>query len=148
MHILTQQSVFSSMLQDGPFAIENAPPLAHPFSRQSKDWVRSLRSNQLLRTKYRALRNQIFDLLGINNFDEILALIHNQRLRDRVKKRSYRLLGNMFGLNGTSREVVRHLHEYARTADDVLWRRTKLGLRLSADEVKVLEGWMTSAGRD
>ena len=85
MQILTQQSVFSSMLQDGPFAIENAPPLAHPFSRQSKDWVRSLRGNQLLRTKYRALRNQIFDLLGINHFDEILVLIHNQRLRERVK---------------------------------------------------------------
>ena len=120
MQILTQQSVFSSMPQDGPFAIENAPPLAHPFSPQSKAWVRSLQGNQLLKTKYRALRNQIFDLLGINHFDEILVLIHNQRLRERVKRRSWRLLGNMFGLDGTSREVIRHLHEYARTADDVI----------------------------
>ena len=119
MQILTQQSVFSSMLQDGPFAIENAPPLAHPFSPQSKAWVRSLQGNQLLKTKYRALRNQIFDLLGINHFDEILVLIHNQRLRERVKRRSWRLLGNMFGLDGTSREVIRHLHEYGKTAQTV-----------------------------
>ena len=58
-------------------------------------------------------------------------------------------LGQHFGATLYESEVRWQIrHEYARTADDVLWRRTKLGLRLSADEVKVLEGWMTSAGRD
>lgn len=69
MSILTQQSVFSAMLQDGPFAIEDAPLMAHPFSRETKAWVRQIHGNQLLKTKYRSVRNQIFDLLGINTFD-------------------------------------------------------------------------------
>jgi len=33
-------------------------------------------------------------------------------------------------------------HEYARTADDVVWRRSKLGLRLSDDQIATLETWM------
>ena len=39
---------------------------------------------------------------------------------------------------------VRYLmeHEWARTAEDVLWRRTKLGLRLNESEVAQLEAWM------
>ncbi len=32
--------------------------------------------------------------------------------------------------------------EWARTADDVLWRRSKLGLRLSAAEAAALGAWM------
>jgi glycerol-3-phosphate dehydrogenase len=43
-------------------------------------------------------------------------------------------LGEAFGLGLSEREVV-HMRdqEWARTADDVLWRRTKLGLHLDAD---------------
>ena len=120
MSILSQQSVFSAMLQDGPFAIGSAPPLAHPFSAESKQWVRNIRHNQLLKTKYRSVRNQIFDLLGVNTFDEILVLIHDQERRAKAAERAYLLLGNMFGIVGSGQEVVRHLHEYARTADDVI----------------------------
>jgi glycerol-3-phosphate dehydrogenase len=32
--------------------------------------------------------------------------------------------------------------EWARTADDVLWRRSKLGLRLTKDEAIALGKWM------
>jgi glycerol-3-phosphate dehydrogenase len=32
--------------------------------------------------------------------------------------------------------------EYARTAEDVLWRRTKLGLRMGRDQVVALQAWM------
>ena len=44
---------------------------------------------------------------------------------------------------------VRHLmtHEWARTAEDVLWRRTKMGLRLSPDQVSALEAYMADAAR-
>jgi len=108
------------MLQDGPFAIEDVPPLAHPFSRETKNWVQKIHANQLLKTKYRSVRNQIFDLLGINTYDEILALIHDKELRARAAERAHLLLGNMFGIGSTHQEVVRHLHEYARTADDVI----------------------------
>jgi hypothetical protein len=120
MSILTQQSVFATMLQDGPFAVDNDPPFAHPFSRETKAWVRAIHHNQLLKTKYRSVRNQIFDLLGVNTFDEILTLIHDKRLRMRAADRAYLLLGNMFGIKGSSQEVIRHLHEYARTSDDVI----------------------------
>ena len=33
-------------------------------------------------------------------------------------------------------------NEYAQTAEDVVWRRSKLGLRMSADEIKLLDDWM------
>ena len=36
-------------------------------------------------------------------------------------------------------------HEYARTAEDVIWRRTKLGLRLNEDEIASLNQWMQTA---
>ena len=33
-------------------------------------------------------------------------------------------------------------NEWARTADDVLWRRTKLGLKVSKEEAARLDAWM------
>ncbi len=52
-------------------------------------------------------------------------------------------LGQDFGATLTAREVdwLRSC-EYARTAQDVIWRRNKLGLRLSAEQVKRLEEYM------
>lgn len=57
--------------------------------------------------------------------------------------RTARDLGHVFGADLTEREV-RYLvgKEWARTAEDVLWRRTKLGLRFSADEASELAGVM------
>jgi glycerol-3-phosphate dehydrogenase len=42
---------------------------------------------------------------------------------------------------------VRYLmdHEWARTADDVLWRRSKLGLRVSPSERERLAKFMVDA---
>lgn len=121
MSILDYRSVFSAMLQDGPFAISNDSPLNnHPFSKESKQWTRKIREDQLLKTKYRLVRNQIFDLLDINSFDEILHLIHDIDARRRTTSRAHTLIANMFGLNPATTEVTRHLAEYARTADDVI----------------------------
>jgi glycerol-3-phosphate dehydrogenase len=55
-------------------------------------------------------------------------------------------LGPWFG--ELSAAEVRHLmaHEFARTADDVLWRRSKLGLKLSKDEQAALAGFMAESG--
>ncbi len=54
--------------------------------------------------------------------------------------------GEQFGADLTEREV-RYLteHEWARTAEDVLWRRSKLGLRLSQGEAEHLDRWMQGA---
>ncbi|MHB2167767.1 glycerol-3-phosphate dehydrogenase [Alsobacter sp. R-9] len=54
-------------------------------------------------------------------------------------------LGRLFGWNLTEREVRWLMeHEFARSADDVLWRRSKLGLRLSPDQRETLEAFMAS----
>jgi glycerol-3-phosphate dehydrogenase len=53
-------------------------------------------------------------------------------------------LGPRFG--ELSAAEVRYLmaHEWARTADDVLWRRTKLGLRTTKEEREALARFMTN----
>ena len=60
--------------------------------------------------------------------------------------RSMADLGRDFGSNLTEREV-RYLieREWARTAEDVLWRRSKLGLVLSAAETAALDDFMKEA---
>lgn len=53
-------------------------------------------------------------------------------------------LGQDFGASLTEREVRWLItHEFARCADDILWRRSKLGLRLSAEEIQTLDAWMS-----
>lgn len=53
-------------------------------------------------------------------------------------------LGAAFGWNLTAREVDWLMsREFAQTADDVLWRRSKIGLRVSADDVAALSGYMS-----
>ena len=55
-------------------------------------------------------------------------------------------MGQHFGWNLYEREVRWMMdQEWASTADDVLWRRSKLGLRLSEKEAEALDGWMLAA---
>ncbi|WP_108462286.1 glycerol-3-phosphate dehydrogenase [Devosia naphthalenivorans] len=52
-------------------------------------------------------------------------------------------LGQHFGADLYQAEVDYLMsEEWARTAEDVLWRRTKLGLRVGADDVAALEGYL------
>jgi glycerol-3-phosphate dehydrogenase len=52
-------------------------------------------------------------------------------------------LGQNFGATLTAKEVMWQIKkEYARCAEDVVWRRTKLGLRLTAKEIKFLDLWI------
>jgi len=52
-------------------------------------------------------------------------------------------LGRVFGADLTEREVAWQMsREWARTAEDVLWRRTKLGLRLTPAETAALDAYM------
>ncbi len=53
-------------------------------------------------------------------------------------------LGNSFGATLTEAEVRWLMkHEFARHANDIVWRRSKLGLRLTDDEIAEIEAWMT-----
>ena len=52
-------------------------------------------------------------------------------------------LGEDFGATLTARELEWLMDkEYARTAEDVVWRRNKLGLRLSAEQIARIQDWM------
>jgi glycerol-3-phosphate dehydrogenase len=61
-------------------------------------------------------------------------------------------LGRDFGATLTEAEVRWQMrHEYAREAADVVWRRTRLGLKMTGAEIAALDDWMragaTEAGR-
>ena len=52
-------------------------------------------------------------------------------------------LGQDFGATLTETEITWLMNnEYACTAQDVIWRRSKLGLRLTDDQISVLDNWM------
>lgn len=55
-------------------------------------------------------------------------------------------LGQNFGANLTEFEVLWLIeNEFARSAEDIVWRRSKLGLRMSAQEIKLLDDWVAQA---
>ena len=65
-------------------------------------------------------------------------------LLDGVRSRAD--LGRVFGAGLSEREVAFLMqHEWAETAADVVWRRSKLGLRMSPTEIADLDAWMASA---
>ncbi|SEW12956.1 homodimeric glycerol 3-phosphate dehydrogenase (quinone) [Cognatiyoonia koreensis] len=55
-------------------------------------------------------------------------------------------LGEDFGATLTAAEVRWLMNEeYAVTAEDIVWRRSKLGLRLSSDQIAALDAFMAKA---
>ncbi|MDA9620035.1 glycerol-3-phosphate dehydrogenase, partial [Alphaproteobacteria bacterium] len=53
-------------------------------------------------------------------------------------------LGKDFG-HGLYENEVEYLfnNEWARCAEDILWRRTKLGLHMNTQQVEIIDGWFT-----
>lgn len=52
-------------------------------------------------------------------------------------------MGHDFGAGLTVREVRwLMVQEFARRADDIVWRRSKLGLRMQAEQIAALDDWM------
>jgi hypothetical protein len=108
------------MKQDGPFAIQEHLSFGRPFCSGTRQWAKSFHDDRLTVTKYRAVHAQVLDLLQINYFHEIPALIKNQALRSERTDRAYVLLGNLFGISGAQSEVRSKIHEYADTADALI----------------------------
>jgi glycerol-3-phosphate dehydrogenase len=100
--------------------------------------------------------------MGVSDVDGLIAELqrgypflsheHARRLARAYGTRAIKLLGEAksaadlgqaFGATLTEREV-RYLmaNEWAVTAEDIVWRRSKLGLRLSADEIAALDDWI------
>ena len=127
MELLGKDSIFTSMKQDDLFATSFSVPFIHPFSLEAKEWIRQYCNDQINVTKYRAIRNQIFEFLDISGYDDIRSLINNPKLRAIRHDRAIVLLANMFGINGNAREIQNRLHEYALTANDVVsYLRSKI----------------------
>lgn len=120
MSVISADSIFTSLQQHGPLAVEDSIDLTCPFSQKSRQWVKTLTREKINATKYRALRSQVFEFLGISTFLELKQLIENPVDMEQRSHRACLLLGNMFGLNGTSREIEARVHQYARTADAVI----------------------------
>ncbi|MEH6645424.1 glycerol-3-phosphate dehydrogenase [Sulfitobacter sp.] len=54
-------------------------------------------------------------------------------------------LGQDFGAHLTAREVEWLVeNEFAHTAEDIVWRRSKLGLRLTKQEIEELDAWLAA----
>jgi len=52
--------------------------------------------------------------------------------------------GKDFGADLTECEVLWLMeHDYAQAAEDVVWRRSKLGLRMDGKQIATLQDWMT-----
>jgi glycerol-3-phosphate dehydrogenase len=82
-----------------------------------------------------------------------LTPFHANRLAHAYGTRASRILGSAksmndlgqpFGASLTEAEV-RYLisEEWACTADDIVWRRSKLGLRLTPEEIAALDAWIS-----
>ncbi len=57
-------------------------------------------------------------------------------------------LGRSFGATLTEAEVRWLMtREYARAAADVVWRRTKLGLRMTEEQISALQAFMEGAAQ-
>lgn len=117
---INEETVFTTLHQQNPLAVEECIQLCTPFSAKTRNWVKNLSREHTDVTKYRALRSQLFELLNISNFSELESLLKNHSEQESLNSRAYDLLGNMFGLNGTSREIRTHVHGYAHTADRVV----------------------------
>ena len=120
MSVISEDSIFTSLQQHGPMAVEDTIDLSRPFSKHTRMWVRNLLSRKINATKYRALRSQIFEFLGISSYSELTKLLEFPNQQADRSKRACALLGNMFGLNGTESEIEARVYDYARTADAVV----------------------------
>ncbi len=115
----TRKDIFVLLLQKGAFSTGDSPIPATAVSIQTKNWVRKLK-NEGLTTKYRVLRNQIFEFLNVHSFAEIKDLIDDGQRRQEVSRRAYGLLANMFGIEGSEREIINAVNNYSRTADSAI----------------------------
>ena len=95
--------------------------------------------------------NRTYSFLS-KSFALRLAHAYGTRAREVIGNASSAAdLGELFGDTLSEREVKYLIaNEFAQTAEDIVWRRSKLGLRLSKKEIEGLGGWISanSGGAD
>ena len=120
MSLIDDKSIFTAMKQNGPFAVTGDLTLGRPFTRETRAWARQFGDDRLSVTKYRVVRAQIFDFLQIEDFAEIPGLLEDSKARAQRSERACLLLGNQFGIAGSTSEIRSKIKEYAQTADAVI----------------------------
>ncbi len=114
-----KDSLFALLRQDGPFAIEDRPPDGEIFSSANRELSRKIKAADSI-TKYRVIRNLIFEFLDVTSWPDLQALLNDKARQKVIGRRAYKLLGNMFGIEGTEREIITRVDSYSRTADGVI----------------------------
>ncbi|WP_288903455.1 glycerol-3-phosphate dehydrogenase [uncultured Sneathiella sp.] len=111
-------------LPGGDFPMDGFPALLAKV-RDSYPFLERGQSERMLR----AYGTRLFDLLG--------------------EASSIADLGTDFGC-GLFETEVRYLmdHEWARSADDILWRRSKIGIGMTKEQITALNSWMMAASGD
>ena len=105
-------------LPGGDFPVDGVPTLIKKLE-ETYSFLNNLWASRLIK----AYGLEAFDLLG--------------------KAKTKNDLGLYFGASLTEQEVNWLIEkEYAHTADDIIWRRSKLGLRLTSAEINTLNKWM------
>ncbi len=84
-----------------------------------------------------------YPFLNNNEAERLIALYGTLAFDWLGDSRSKDDLGRLFGAGLSEREVNYLVeNEWARNADDIIWRRSKRGLRMTADEIAELEQFM------
>ncbi|WP_035245513.1 hypothetical protein [Desulfogranum mediterraneum] len=117
--VTKKDNIFRVLDQCGPFATEEVSPRLSHFSPYSRLLTRRLRGSRMT-TRYRIVRDQIFEFLNVNSFGDIQHLIQDKESRSATSQRAYELLGKMFALEGTPQEFAAIIANYSRTADSVI----------------------------
>ena len=130
-------------------ALEALAPYLPPATRRPVDWTASepLPGGDFPTTRFGNLVTEL------SNRYPFLTPEHAQRLARAYGTVTTEILGSAttindlgpeFGATLTGAEVT-HLinNEWARSAADVVWRRSKLGLRLSALQIACLDSWIS-----
>ena len=89
---------------------------------------------------------RVFPFLGAPHAERLVRAYGTRAWVLLGEAKSMADLGVQFGASLTEAEA-RYLIEYewARTAEDVAWRRSKLGLRMTPPQIAALDAWMADA---
>jgi hypothetical protein len=120
MSVIDEKSIFTAMKQDGPFRVEDELNFGHVFSIHSREWAKVFCKEPVTVTKYRAVREHIFDLLQISSFEQIDQIMGNSQEIKKRSIRAYALLANLYGISGEMSEIRNRIKEYAISADEVI----------------------------
>ncbi len=91
--------------------------------------IRSMRAEHI--TRYRAIRTEMFEWLGVNSFREVAELIDNpdyddtrrteiKRRKAEISKSVYAKIANRYGIEGSERAQIKAINDFGEDADQVI----------------------------